>query len=216
MTHTYIRPTGAGTEEITARAIVHYANGSDATIRSLKLIMINDEYTTISISTFKHELISLGKNNTRDVTKREQIELSANEVRAITVIESIGSTALKTVVFHIHPNTLVNVDIGLKSNKPSHETLSDVLKSSARDLQGFKRCVSLLTADNEEQTWSAYSNEEMPEEQNNYVVLSEDTMYNVYPYNNRSANNIQLSLAVKENLSITGTSGNTFYTNGNI
>lgn len=231
MTHTYIRPTGAGTEDITVRAIVHYANGTDATIRSLKLIMINDEYTTVSICTFKHELINLGKNSTRDITKREQIDLAIDEVRAITVVESIGSNAIKTTVLHIHPNTLVNVDIGLKSNKPVQETLSEVLESSMRDLKGFKRCVELLTADErngntnnnntgnnngsiDSKVWSAYSHEDMPEV-NKDVVIDENIQYTINLYNKPSVNNILKSLAVKENESIAGASGNRFYTNRN-
>jgi hypothetical protein len=99
------------------RAEITYINGLAAVVRSVRKLEYNVDKQAIVIESVTMSSQSLGGGNVKQRVNIERIILKSADVRAVTLVESVGNLVQSVRSFNIHPNTITNVVHTTKKNK---------------------------------------------------------------------------------------------------
>lgn len=94
----------------TIRGVVHYMDGTSATIRGVVGAIVVDDM--ISIDANKRKTLGSEKNV---LHIDESYCLSLFDIQSIVWTQSVNSIAINTVVWHLHKSTKVGVDISINT-----------------------------------------------------------------------------------------------------
>ena len=119
-------------QPVTQRAIIHYVNGSQATIRGINTseVALYMDNLNIYLTSEKTSTKTYSTGNEKSTTIVEDYTLRKVDVRAITIITSQDSIALSTCTHHIHPNTIVDHTVTIKKNSVLNPNSKSVLRAN--------------------------------------------------------------------------------------